>query len=279
MRLLAEESSPLSSELDALRARGPDVTQLASLASGLSLRGIEVTAHTPPVRPKSWKKWAVAGGGGGVAAALLWLALGAPERHVEATDTAERARALETAQSEKQRKATAAMPTAAASPRAEEQLPGVADANVTLESPSAAAPAAAAEATPATVADARPPSEPSVTAISPRAEARPASPIAKPSAGATTAPSPGELGAPTELELLRDARLALKQSPSRALALTEQHAQLYPGGKLSQERELIAISALVALGRRTAALSRGARFEQSFPTSPYRKQVGDLLNP
>jgi hypothetical protein len=76
---------------------------------------------------------------------------------------------------------------------------------------------------------------------------------------------------------LRDARLALRQSPASALAFADQHARLYPRGKLTQERELIAISALVALGRRTAALSRGAAFEQSFPTSPYRKQVGELL--
>jgi hypothetical protein len=61
------------------------------------------------------------------------------------------------------------------------------------------------------------------------------------------------------------------------LSLTEQHARLYPQGKLVQERELIAISALVALGRRTAALSRGARFDAAYPTSAYRKQIGELL--
>jgi hypothetical protein len=44
-----------------------------------------------------------------------------------------------------------------------------------------------------------------------------------------------------------------------------------------QERELIAISVLVAMGRRTAALSRAARFEQAFPQSPYRKQLAELL--
>jgi hypothetical protein len=83
--------------------------------------------------------------------------------------------------------------------------------------------------------------------------------------------------APSEIELLRDARFALRQSPARALELTDQHVRLYPQGKLAQERELLAISALVALGRRTAALSRGANFERLFPASPYRKQVGDLL--
>jgi len=46
---------------------------------------------------------------------------------------------------------------------------------------------------------------------------------------------------------------------------------------MAQERELIAVSALVALGRRTAALSRTSNFERLYPTSPYRKQLGDLL--
>jgi hypothetical protein len=77
--------------------------------------------------------------------------------------------------------------------------------------------------------------------------------------------------------LLRDARLALRQSPARALQLTDEHARLYPRGKLTQERELIAVSALVGLGRRTAALSRAANFERLYPSSPYRKQMGDLL--
>jgi len=82
---------------------------------------------------------------------------------------------------------------------------------------------------------------------------------------------------PTELELLRGARLALKGSPAEALRLVEQHRASYPAGKLTQERELIAISALVALGRRTAALSRASSFEHAFPSSPYRKQIGELL--
>jgi len=100
-----------------------------------------------------------------------------------------------------------------------------------------------------------------------------------PAAGATpTSPlSPADAALPSELELLRDARQALRQSPTRALQLTDEHARLYPRGKLTQERELIAVSALVGLGRRTAALSRVANFERLYPSSPYRKQMGDLL--
>jgi hypothetical protein len=89
--------------------------------------------------------------------------------------------------------------------------------------------------------------------------------------------SPPVTAAPSELELLRDARLTLRQSPARALELTGEHARLYPQGKMTQERELIAVSALVLLGRRTAALSRAAAFERQYPASPYRKQLSDLL--
>jgi hypothetical protein len=92
-----------------------------------------------------------------------------------------------------------------------------------------------------------------------------------------TEPAAGQAAAPSEIELLRDARFALKQSPARALELTDQHARLYPAGKLMQERELIAITALVSLGRRTAALSRGASFERAFPRSPYTEQLNELL--
>jgi hypothetical protein len=87
----------------------------------------------------------------------------------------------------------------------------------------------------------------------------------------------GAAAAPSEIELLREARLALRSSPASALAVTEQHGRLYPRGKLTQERELIAISALMALGRRTAALSRVSAFERAFPGSPYRKQIAELL--
>jgi hypothetical protein len=105
----------------------------------------------------------------------------------------------------------------------------------------------------------------------------PSQAVARDVRGASPVETPELSGAPSEIELLRDARLALKEAPARALTFVEAHARAYPGGKLTQERELIAISALVALGRHTAALSRGARFQQDFPSSPYRNQVEQLL--
>jgi hypothetical protein len=86
----------------------------------------------------------------------------------------------------------------------------------------------------------------------------------------------GVVAQPTEVALLRDARLALSESPGEALALAERHRVLFAHGAMVQERELIAISALARLGRHTAVLARAAQFERDFPNSPYRKQVSAL---
>ena len=278
-RLLASESSPLGSSLSALRERGPDASELAVLASRLSLGGVNVSI--PPkaaaTAPKPWKPWLVAGGGG-VALGLLWLGLrGAGLAPSASSNDAARARALETSR-------TQTAPQQPTEQRGGSSMPpkGAVLEPTTADTPSAQqAEPVAAEAK--TEASSLPHTERE------RAAANSATPGGKSTSGASrgslaptgsmgAAPSPSSVpGAPTEIELLRDARLALRQSPAVALAFAEQHARLYPQGKLSQERELIAISALVASGRRTAALSRGARFEQNFPTSPYRKQVGELL--
>lgn len=280
-RLLAEEGSPLGASVAALRERGPDATELGLLASRLSLRGVDVaTPSKAPAPPKSPRVWQIAGGGG-MGALLLWLALrGTSGALAPANDTDAQARALETLRN----------PVAVNAP--ERRGPsGPAPSSVLGVAPDAAEPPAA----PPAEAVAAPPAAPLAEAP-PTLGAReptPTSPLtrdAAPSSGAARSvtspgtasssegqPSSNPAGTPTEIELLRDARLALRQSPGAALAFAEQHARLYPQGKLTQERELIAISALVATGRRTAALSRGARFEQAFPTSPYRKQLGELL--
>jgi outer membrane protein assembly factor BamD (BamD/ComL family) len=78
---------------------------------------------------------------------------------------------------------------------------------------------------------------------------------------------------------LRDARLALNSDPARALALTEQHRREYPNGGFSQEREVIAITALARLGRTSEARSRADRFRSAHPTSPYIERVNRAVPP
>jgi hypothetical protein len=288
-RLLAEDALP-QSLVAGLRARGPDATELASLASRLALQGIDVTPPPSGGGPAPWKKWAAAGGGS-VAIAVAWLALRAP---VDAPKTpgVTAAPGAVAEQTPSPPGATAPSATGAVAPGQ-----GARDAqppSATAASPAAAAPAEVATAPeqPATERGSTPPAERALAEPSPAEGSRSveSSASASPSRSVDRAPSkrsgPGSTtspidsqpaGTPTEIELLRDARLALRQSPARALELAEQHARRYPGGKLTQEREVLAISALVALGRRTGALDRAARFDAAFPTSPYRKQVADLL--
>jgi hypothetical protein len=68
--------------------------------------------------------------------------------------------------------------------------------------------------------------------------------------------------------LLDVARKALAQGESRAVLETlSAHSRRYPNSDLVEEREALAIKALVAAGQYAAARERGARFQQRFPSS------------
>lgn len=124
----------------------------------------------------------------------------------------------------------------------------------------------AAEASP--LAALRASAEPSLTTVAVRSL-----PSAVPTASAkmsasksleAAAPSARGLGA--ERSLLDIARAALARGEgAEALAAVDRHGREYPDGALVEEREALAIKALVALGRRDEARARAARFEQHFP--------------
>jgi hypothetical protein len=76
-----------------------------------------------------------------------------------------------------------------------------------------------------------------------------------------------------EFRLLRAARQAIADRPDRALALTDEHAQRFPSGMLGQEREAIAVEALVKLGREAQARTRARTFLTAHPDSPYRSRI------
>src|SRR5262249_21542852 len=80
----------------------------------------------------------------------------------------------------------------------------------------------------------------------------------------------------TEVELLQRAQRSLSSNPAAALAAAEEHRARFTGGALSQEREVIAISALAALGRAGEARARAARFVESYPRSAHRPSVEAL---
>jgi len=74
-------------------------------------------------------------------------------------------------------------------------------------------------------------------------------------------------GLAAERALLDIARSALARGEAgEALAATSRHAREYPDGALVEEREAIAVKALVALGRKEEARTRVQALEQRFPT-------------
>jgi hypothetical protein len=83
---------------------------------------------------------------------------------------------------------------------------------------------------------------------------------------------------PPELQLLQQAQDALARSPARALDLAEDHARHYPNGALAQEREVLAVDALLRLGRRGQAEARAERFRAAHPGSSQVRRLERLLS-
>jgi hypothetical protein len=130
------------------------------------------------------------------------------------------------------------------------------------------------------------PSMPSAPTPRPPPRAAPARPtsgepqFATPAPQATLPPSPVPTP-PTETEfsLLEQAQRALSDDPQRALALADRDGRLYPAGSLAQEREVIAIEALMKLGRSDEARLRADRFSRTFPGSAHTPRVMQLVDP
>jgi hypothetical protein len=89
----------------------------------------------------------------------------------------------------------------------------------------------------------------------------------------TATPPPGE----TEIALLDRARSEVAARPAEALRVLDEHRAGFPHGTLEQEREVLAIEALVRLGRRSEARARGDAFGRAFPTSAHRRRIAVLL--
>ena len=77
--------------------------------------------------------------------------------------------------------------------------------------------------------------------------------------------------------MLERAQDALKSRPREALALCDEHARAFPNGMLAQEREVIAIEALMKTGREQEARARAARFASRYPGSSHARRVDTLL--
>jgi hypothetical protein len=80
-----------------------------------------------------------------------------------------------------------------------------------------------------------------------------------------------------EVSLLQDAHDALATSPELALAKCAEQERLFPKSTVAQEREVIAIDALLRLHRDTEARGRAAAFSAHFPGSASQRRVDALL--
>jgi hypothetical protein len=118
-----------------------------------------------------------------------------------------------------------------------------------------------------------PPKEPSanglVGPVAPRQPSRPSN------APAAPAPLPTD-----EATLLSRAFDALQRGQANSvLAATAQHEREFPHGALIEEREVLAIKALIALGRAGEAEQRLEAFEERFPRSTHRQRLRSMLDP
>lgn len=113
-------------------------------------------------------------------------------------------------------------------------------------------------------------------------------PIPTPSPDPAPTPDPTPTPEPTptkrgdglgaESRLLAAAQTALRDgAAARALRLVETHRRRHPAGSLREERERIAIEALLALGRRGDAEARARRFRTAFPQSVQWERIRALL--
>jgi len=117
-------------------------------------------------------------------------------------------------------------------------------------------------------------------------ETLPSTPVGSlPSAAATViAPRPSVSAAPamsassggsdvdlaSERALVDRARTAIRLGQSSdALAALDAHASRYPRGRLSEEREALAVDALARSGRVDEARARAARFKAAYPNSVF----------
>jgi hypothetical protein len=117
---------------------------------------------------------------------------------------------------------------------------------------------------------------PEATAAAVRVESLPTAPALS----APVAPAPADSGEHLRAEsaLLDAARAAVARGDAeRALAAVDRHEATFANGLLREEREALAIKALILAGRGDQAATRGARFRERYPTSVLLPAVDSAL--
>lgn len=104
----------------------------------------------------------------------------------------------------------------------------------------------------------------------------PSAPLPSPARAKLAQPTAREASV-SELDVTRRAQEALASDPSRALAMADELAQLFPSGEFVQERETIAVEALARLGRKDDAIQRGRQLLRRFPRTPYAARLEKVV--
>lgn len=77
--------------------------------------------------------------------------------------------------------------------------------------------------------------------------------------------------------MLLEAQRTLATDPQQALSILRRATAQHGDAGLVQEREALAIDALVRLGKRREAEARAQRFFARYPTSSYARRVRQIL--
>jgi hypothetical protein len=78
--------------------------------------------------------------------------------------------------------------------------------------------------------------------------------------------------------VLDQAKRALERDPAAALSALERHRIEFLTSSLWAEREILAITALVRLGRRAEAEARAESLRRRIPGSLYASRIHGILN-
>lgn len=115
--------------------------------------------------------------------------------------------------------------------------------------------------------------EPAIATLSPAdLPTAPAPPPSAKTARATASATEGD-----EIALLARAHDALHDDPARSLALCREHEARFSGGHFAQEREAVAVEALVYLGQKDDAARRWSEFQRRYPSSSHRGHLASLF--
>lgn len=113
---------------------------------------------------------------------------------------------------------------------------------------------------------------------SPAKSAEKVTPVAPAKSAAAPSAEKRDEDLASERALLERARVALGRGDATgALEALDRHSARHPSGRLAEEREVLAVQALVSAGRRDEAQARAARFHREHPSSAFGSAIDALV--